>query len=336
MGDYQRDLVLQLPFLILPIGFWLLPPLPASYLRKLWLTFIVVTLGAALLSTGNYLAHFEQINELYLHSKVMPTEPDHIRFSLIITLAIAAGAGLLVHGSLKGTARVGLITALVALALYQHMLAVRSGLITFYFLGGVVCLWLIIQRKKYRQAAAVAVGLILLPVISYICFPTFRNKSTNTKEDVGRVENTASANNYSLVGRVYSYKVALKVIQDNLWVGVGKADIADEMATRYQQEFPTIQAASYIQPHNQYLYSTVAFGVVGLLLFIIGFYYAGLCIWPRYAPLLLAQYLIVTLSFLVEYTLETQIGLAFALFFLLLALEGSKPIATQESEWRPA
>ncbi|GGG29585.1 hypothetical protein GCM10011378_02860 [Hymenobacter glacieicola] len=135
---------------------------------------------------------------------------------------------------------------------------------------------------------------------------------------------------------MYSYKVALKVIQDNLWVGVGKADIEDEMATRYRREFPMIQAGAYIQPHNQYLYSTVAFGIAGLILFIVGFYYAGLCIWPRYAPLLLAQYLIVTLSFLVEYTLETQIGLAFALFFLLLALEGSKPIRAQESEWRPA
>lgn len=333
---YKRDVVLQLPFVILPVGFWMLPPLPASYLRNLWLVLIGATIVAALLSTGNYLLHFEQINEMYLHSKVMPTEPDHIRFSLLITLSIAAGTLLVVHRSVIGARQKWLIIGLAFLALYQHILAVRSGLVTFYFLGGMACLWLVVKQRQYRQAIAVAASLVVLPALSYACFPTFRNKSANTREDVGQVEHTASANNYSLVGRVYSYKVALKVIQDNPWVGVGKADIDAEMAKYYRQDYPTIQPEAYIQPHNQYLYSTVAFGMLGLLLFVIGFYYAGLNIWPRYAPLLFVQYSIVTLSFLVEYTLETQIGLAFALFFLLLSLEGSKPASTTELEWRPA
>lgn len=333
---YKQDIVLQLPFVILPVGFWLLPPLPTASLRNLWLVLIGATVLAALLSTGNYVLHFEQINEMYLHSKVMPTEPDHIRFSLMVTLAIAAGVLLLVHQSVKGMARNVLLAGVAFLALYQHMLAVRSGLATFYFLGGMALLWLVLKRRQYRQAAALAVGLMVLPALSYVCFPTFRNKSVNTREDVGQVKHTASANNYSLVGRVYSYKVALKIIQDNPWTGVGKADIDTEMATHYRQDYPTIQPEAYIQPHNQFLYSTVAFGVLGLLLFIVGFYYAGLSIWPRYTPLLFVQYSIVTLSFLVEYTLETQIGLAFALFFLLLSLEGSKPTAATTPEWRPA
>ncbi|MBB4599992.1 O-antigen ligase [Hymenobacter luteus] len=335
-GEYKRDIVLQLPFLILPLAFWLLPALPGAHLRKLWFCLIGAATTAALLSTVNYVLHFEQINELYLHSKVMPTEPDHIRFSLIITLAIAAGGALLMHQSITGIGKKLVVGAVLFLALYQHMLAVRSGLLTFYFLGGVTCLWLVMRRQQYYRALQLAAGLLLLPVLSYVCFPTFRNKSVNTREDVGRVEHTASANNYSLVGRVYSYKVALKVIKDNPWFGVGKADIESEMAIHYRQDYPTIQPEAYIQPHNQYLYSTVAFGGVGLLLFIIGFYYPGLSIWPRHAPLLLAQYIITTLSFLVEYTLETQIGLAFALFFLLLALEGCKSPASPEKEWRPA
>lgn len=334
--DFERDIVLQLPFLILPLGFWLLPPLPASYLRNIWLTLIGTATVAALLSSVNYALHFEQINELYLHSKVMPTEPDHIRFSLIITLAIAAGVLLIVHKSVSGRARMLLVLVLTGLALYLHMLAVRSGLMTFYSLGGLSFLWLIIRKRRYHQAAALGAGLLLLPLFSYVCFPTFRNKSANTQEDVGQVERTASANSYSLVGRVYSYRVALKVIQKNFWFGVGKADIEEEMAAHYRNDFPLIQPESYIQPHNQYLYSTVAFGVIGLLVFVVGFYYPGLCIWPQYAPLLFSQYIILTLSFLVEYTLETQIGLAFALFFLMLALEGTKTPLLPDTEWRPA
>ncbi|MDU0369385.1 O-antigen ligase family protein [Hymenobacter endophyticus] len=290
---------------------------------------------AALLSTGNYLLHFDQINEMYLHSKVMPTEPDHIRFSLLVTLSVASGVCLLAHRSVVGRGAVILWGSVLYLAFYQHLLAVRSGLVTLYVVGIVGLLWLVFRTRQYQQALVLAAALVLIPAVSYSVFPTLQNKSANTREDVGRVDNTSSANNYSLVGRVYSYKVALEVVKDNPWVGVGRADIEPEMAVRYQRDYPNIRPEAYIQPHNQFLFSAVAFGLIGLVLFIIGFYYAGVSVWPTYAPLLLAQYLIVTLSFLVEYTLETQIGLGYALFFILLALEGQKVAPGPEGEWRP-
>ncbi|RSK51187.1 O-antigen ligase family protein [Hymenobacter rigui] len=335
IGEYIRDLVLQLPFLVLPLAFWLLPPLPTRNLRFLWLLLIGTTALAALLSTGNYLLHFDQINEMYLRSKVMPTEPDHIRFSLLVTLSVAAGVCLLAHRSVVGKGAMGLWALVICLAFYQHLLAVRSGLVTLYVMAVVALLWLVFRTRQYQQALLLAAGLVFVPAVSYSLFPTLRNKSANTREDMGQVDNTASANNYSLVGRVYSYKVALEVVKDNPWFGVGRADIEPEMALRYQRDYPNIRPNFYIQPHNQFLFSAVAFGLIGLVVFIVGFYYAGLSVWPRYAPLLLAQYVIVTLSFLVEYTLETQIGLGYALFFILLALEGQKPVPQPEGEWRP-
>ena len=33
LGDYGRDVVMQLPFLLLPLAFWLLPPLPSRRSR---------------------------------------------------------------------------------------------------------------------------------------------------------------------------------------------------------------------------------------------------------------------------------------------------------------
>ncbi|UYZ62882.1 O-antigen ligase family protein [Hymenobacter weizhouensis] len=332
-AKYKQDVVLQLPFLLLPLAFWLLPPLPTRYLRGLWMWFIALTVCAAAYSTGNYLLHQEEINGLYLQSKVMPTEPDHIRFSLMVTLAVAVGSILLAHRAVAERLRPWVLTATLSLALFQHLLAVRSGLLTLYIVGGVAVLWLAIRLRRFRPAAGLLSLLLLLPIVGYVCFPTFRNKFTNTREDIDRVEHTASANNYSLVGRVYSYRVAYKVFGDNPWLGVGKANMEAELAARYKQDFPNINPQAYILPHNQYLYAAVAFGLVGVLLFMFGFYYAGVSIWPAYAPILVTQYLIVTLSFLVEYTVETQIGIAFSLFFLLLALEGSKPSAADG--WRP-
>ena len=329
---------MQLPFLLLPLAFWLLPAMPGRYLRWLWLLLVGTTLVAALGATANYLLDFSRINEAYLHSKVMPTEPDHIRFSLLVTLAIAAGVLLLVHQAVPQPWRLWLIGAVVALVLFLHLLAVRSGEMTFYALGCLAILWLVLRKRQWQRATVLAALLALLPALSFVAFPTFRNKAYNTQEDVGKVaqSNSSEGKNYSIAARVYSYKTALAVWSDNKLVGVGKPDLKSEMAKRYKKLYPEMGPEFHIQPHNQYLYNLAAYGILGLLVFCLGLFYPAW--WARHkrAPLLLVQYVSIALSFLVEYTLETQIGLAFVVFFLLLALQGSLPTDDPDPTWRPA
>jgi O-antigen ligase len=335
-NEYWRDILLQSPFLLLPLAFWLLPPLKAKYLRRLWFLFFALVVIFALGSTINYLLDAKHINETYLHSQVMPTEPDHIRFSLMISLAIAVGATMLVHKTVPLYWNVWVIACTTFLVFYQHLLAVRSGLLTFYSLGIVAVVWLIFKAAKYRLAARLICVLILLPILSFICFPTFQNKFHNTKEDMGQIDQMHSANNYSLTGRVYSYKVAMMLVYENPWLGVSNADMQQELAKKYKVAFPSIRPSSYIKPHNQFIYCLVAFGFVGAILFAACFYYPVIWAWPRHAPLLTAHYLIITLSFLVEYTLETQVGLTFSLIFLLMALSGLVNREATNDEWTPA
>jgi len=108
------------------------------------------------------------------------------------------------------------------------------------------------------------------------------------------------------------------------------------MARRYAIIYPELTPEFYILPHNQYLYNLAAYGALGLLVFCVGLFYPAWWARRKRAPLLLAQYVIIALSFLVEYTLETQIGLAFVVFFLLLALQGSLPCEEADTGWRPA
>ena len=338
LSEYRRDMVLQLPFLALVLGFWLLPPLPGRFLRALWLLLIAVTLAAALGATTNYLLNVGVINEMYLHSKVMPTEPDHIRFSLLITLAIAAGVLLLEHEAIRASWRPWLIGITILLALFLHLLAVRSGEATFYAIGGLAVLWLIFKEKKWKKAAILAIVLLLLPVFSYLVFPTFSNKVSNTREDVSKVNqaSTAEGKTFSIAARVYSYQGALAVWKDNKLLGVSKPDLEGEMAKRYAQLYPELEPAFYIQPHNQYLYNLAAYGAIGLMVFLVGIFYPAWWARRKNAPLLFAHYVSIGLSFLVEYTLETQIGLAYVVFFLLLTLQGSLPTEEEDPLWRPA
>ena len=338
MDEYRFDLGMQLPSLMLPLAFWVLPPLPGRYLRWLWLLLIAVTTVAAVGATINYGLHAAEINESYYRSKVMPTEPDHIRFSLLITLAIAAGALLLEHRAIQAAWRPWLIGILVGLVLFLHLLAVRSGEMTFYALGGLAVLWLGLRKQQWKRATMLAVILLLLPFFSYVAFPTFRNKISNTKTDVSkaRQKTTNEGKTFSISGRLYSYKAALSVWDDNKLFGVGKPDLESEMAIRYAETYPEMTSEYYILPHNQYLYNLAAYGIVGLFAFCWGLFYPAW--WARHkcAPLLLAHYVSIALSFLVEYTLETQIGLAFVVFFLLLALQGSLLTDDPDPTWRPA
>jgi O-antigen ligase len=338
MDEYQFDLGMQLPFLMLPLAFWLLPPFPGRYLRRLWLLLIGITALAALGATVNYALHAAEINESYYRSKVMPTEPDHIRFSLMITLAIAAGVTLLEHRAVQATRRPWMIGIIIGLVLFLHLLAVRSGEMTFYALGGLAVLWLVLRKQQWKRAGILAVALLLLPVFSYVAFPTFRNKISNTKTDVSKARQKTSSEGkkFSISGRLYSYKAALSVWEDNKLFGVGKPDLESEMAIRYAETYPEMTSEYYILPHNQYLYNLAAYGVVGLLVFCWAMFYPAWWARRKCAPLLLAQYVSIALSFLVEYTLETQIGLAFVVFFLLLALQGSLPTDDPDPTWRPA
>lgn len=338
LDDYKKDVVMQLPLLLLPLGFWLLPAMPSKHLRCLWLLLTGTTLLAAIGATANYLLDFSRINEIYLHSKVMPTEPDHIRFSLLVTLAIAAGLLLLARKAVRQSWRPWLIGAVVGLIFFLHLLAVRSGEMTFYMLGCLAILWLVLRKRQWQRAAVLGGVLVLLPLFSYVAFPTFRNKVHNTQEDVSKVEqrNSDEGKNFSIAARVYSYRAAYEVWKDNKFTGVGKPDLENQMAKRYARLYPEMGSEFYILPHNQYLYNLAAYGALGLLVFCIGLFYPAWWARHKHAPLLLAQYVSIALSFLVEYTLETQIGLAFAVFFLLLALQGSLPTDDPDPTWRPA
>ncbi len=338
MDAYREDLVLQLPFLALILGFWLLPAFPSRYLTWLWLLLIGATTIAAGAATINYILHFRAINEMYLHSKVMPTEPDHIRFSLIITMSVAAGVLLLVHGAVKKEWRFWVFATIIFLILFLHLLAVRSGQMTFYALGVLAVVWLVLKKRMWKQAIALGTALVFLPVISYVVFPTFNNKVQNTQQDVSKVqqESAREGRTYSIAARVYSYRAAWAVWNNNKVVGVGKPDLQDEMAKQYTILYPEIGSNYYILPHNQYLYNLAAYGGFGLVVFLIGMFYPVWWARGKHAPLLLAQYVSVGLSFLVEYTLETQIGLAFVVFFIMLALQGSLPCEEEDTCWRPA
>ncbi|MGI4822032.1 MAG: O-antigen ligase family protein [Janthinobacterium lividum] len=255
----------------------------------------------------------------------MPTIPDHIRFSLLISMAVLIGAVLVFDKTLSIRLRKVIAAGVILLFIFQHLLAVRSGLATMYA-GGVLWLaWLGWQQRRWQAVLATATLLAALAGGCLLLFPTLQNKITNTRDDTDRLSSVEAANNYSVTARVYSYKVAWVIIRKHPWLGVSKVKMDEVMAGQYGYMYPQIARRHYLMPHNQFIYNMVAYGLVGVAVFLLGFYYP---LWRglrRRNISLVLLYVVVTLSFLVEYTLETHIGILTGLFFLLLAIEPAAP-----------
>lgn len=135
------------------------------------------------------------------------------------------------------------------------------------------------------------------------------------------IERHSSANHYSLSARYYSYKVSWELVQENKLTGVGIANLNREVRKQYIRNYEVIHKKMQKLPHNQFLWYLAAFGVIGFSIFMVAFYY------PLFYRLnfkkdyfFFVQYVIVSLSFLIEGTLETQLGVTYSIFFILLPL----------------
>jgi len=122
---------------------------------------------------------------------------------------------------------------------------------------------------------------------------------------------------HSLTMRLEFWKTALCIIKENILFGVGTGDVESAFKNQYEKENTSLQKRWQLRSHNQYLETTVALGVIGLLLFftrLLAPFFSG----KKMSVLFILFILIEMLSFINEDTLETQAGVTFCIFFTQL------------------
>ncbi len=317
---------IALPYFILPLAFLMIPPLPKKRYFELYYLYFFLVLLMAISAFVYYLLNQDQVNQLYLESKVMPSVlTHHPTLSLMLAFANYVAYWFFQSGYYYKYSKEKYLFLLggIFLFIFIHVFSVRSGLLALYALIFYELVRFAVQKRKIFTAILTALGLILIGGTILFLSPTFSNKLANTSEDLKAYQNNESANNKSLASRIISYQNAIKINQESsLLFGCGLGDINDLNNTIFKRDFPDVSKP--IIPHNQFLFYLASLGLTGVLafsfLFFIPFFYH-----QNYKNVLLcAHYIVIFISFQFEAPMETQLGVAYSLIFILIPIHQAK------------
>lgn len=316
---YLERVRIKLPFLVLPFAFSVLLPLNQQAYQVVLKTFFWLMAGCCLWSLFPLFTDYDKTIQDYVIGKVLRTPVYHIRFSLMVVVAVVIGYYTLKEKLYLFQFEKPLIMLFsIFLILYIHTLAVRSGLLAFYITATILLIKFFLEKKRYRELIMSFLVITILPYLAYQISPTFKTKFHYMKYDIEQY----LSGNYSMVSsdirRILSIRTGIEAVAENKYLGVGYGDIQQETFSVFDTKFPDAPKENRMLPHNQFVYTYTGIGIVGLIFFLITFflplYYQNA--WKD--DMVLAIHIIVFSSFIAEYTLETQIGVAFYLLFLLL------------------
>lgn len=322
IAAWGERMMIKLPFLLLPLAFYPLLLRSLNAFRVLVYGLSLVFVVNIVSSLNLFLQDAAEIIASYGASKVLSTSTyeDHIRFSLGLVMLSLLNFYFLFEKwqQLKQWDVVVICCNLLLLIGFNHLLATKTGLLSFYIMIGILGF-----GKLYSKRKSLAIlFLCLLPIFSFVAYkfvPTINQKVNYVKREIQQINqpNHQLDYNYSDQGRLISYQLALNIVKQNVGFGVGVGDVKDKMDQEYAQHFPTIPDDNRLIPHNQFLYVLLGVGAIlfCVFLFLVFTSFGYGQVKSIYTIATAAVFLV---ALCVEPMLEAQFGVLVYLFFTLL------------------
>ncbi len=314
LSDGLRDVETKLSLLLFPLLFFTGPKLKPKQKERALLFFILGCLGAILVGMTQ-LWYYTIYLKIYLTAKFANLTGVHSSY-----LCLYLGVGIfflaqqllikkendlskkrrLIYGSLI------LVFIIAILNLYAKMgTYVLILLLTIFYLG--------YQFKKQNYTKGMlqtVVGLCLVFGLTKV-IPA-ANYALYDKIDIPKI--TVSEETPPDV-RLEIWKSSLMTIKEKLFIGHGTGDVHVELIKRYKLNDFKLGVASNFNPHNQYLQTTIALGLVGLFFLIGTFFVAIIFAWREQHYFYLFFVLLFAMCCLTESMLEMEKGVLFFCFF---------------------
>lgn len=160
--------------------------------------------------------------------------------------------------------------------------------------------------------------------VTYQNVSSVKGRIYETLWEIDVYKKTGDANGHSLTQRFEYWKTALNIIKDNPVIGVGTGDVPAAFEQEYIRSNSLLGKEWRLRSHNQYLAFAVAFGILGLLWFLLTLIYPLLKVKTGSSYLYITFFIIAVISFFTEDTLETQAGVTFFAFLNSFFLFGGE------------
>jgi len=311
---------IKLPFLLMPVFFFMIPSISNRTYLHVHLAFLLVVTLSTLPLAFQMVTNYTEILEGLRHGRPIATPVSHIRYSLMIAMSIVSIFFLLRDRMYDPLPKFAMIILGLYLILFLHFLAVRSGIFSLYIVAIIFGFQNLLARRKTRSSLVLLLAIITVPVLSYQFIPSFQKRIAYMIEDATQYSQK-DWNAYSDAERILSIKAGLDIAKENILVGTGSADLQNEMKQYFMQHY---DKDTFIMPHNQFVSIMASAGILGLLLFLTSLILPLVYNDAYKNSYFLAINLIIFLSLMVENTFETSLGVALYCYFVFTGLNQMK------------
>ncbi len=151
-----------------------------------------------------------------------------------------------------------------------------------------------------------------------------RTRINQTIWEINNYLNGENPQGNSITQRLEFWKAAIGSFALNPVFGAGTGDLQHAMDFQFSEMKTLLGRQYWLKPHNQYLTITVAFGLFGLIWFLVFLIVPGITR-KSWGSFFYTSFMVIALlSMLTEDTLDNQVGISFFAFFSCLFLFGKE------------
>ncbi|HWI94402.1 MAG TPA: O-antigen ligase family protein [Flavisolibacter sp.] len=259
---------IKLPLFLFPIAFagnWQLSARQWSLVAYI---FLILVFAGCCWSLWQYVQNIHSIHEQYLKAKVFPTplENDHVRFSLMVCIAVVCSV-LLMMEYIPKTKWLLVAGLCIFFIVYLHVLSARTGLVSLYIFLLLTVLYLLLKLRKTKWVISLLVLIIAMPVAAWFFFPTFQNRIHYNVYDLSNARENKYVPGGNDANRILSLKAGWNVLREHPF-GVG-ADVVDKTYEWYDKNIPAMVETDKLSPSSEPLMYAGFAGWIGFFSFFV-------------------------------------------------------------------
>lgn len=271
ISQWLQIIRIKLPLLLLPVCFAGVMNFNFKNWEMVAFIFLTLVVAGVCWSLWQYSQNWESIHAGYFqaHTIETPLGNDHVRFSLLVAIAIVTSIFLWIKKSTDSDKTLSIILAIVSLIdiVYLHILAVRTGLICFY-ISLFAFIISLLKNSKHKLKYLLLLSLILiLPFSSYLLFPTFKNRLSYMRYDLSFIRKNTYLPGSSDGDRFVSIKAGWELLNQKPFSGAGFGDIKSETNNFYERNYPQMKETDKILPSSEWMIYGSGVGWPGFIFF---------------------------------------------------------------------